>query len=100
MGKIYTDQDRLTFYIKTGSNLVEAASVIIQGVAPDGTAMSPTLSTTIENASEGLVSYNVQEADNLIDDVGTWTLWVKVNYIGGETAYGEPFHLHVYAPGT
>jgi hypothetical protein len=100
MGKVYVGQDRLTLYVSTGSSLLEAGSVIIEGTDPSGSSMSPTLSTTIEDVDTGLVSYELQETDALIATAGTWTLWVKVNYIGGETAYGEPFHVNVYSPGS
>jgi len=104
MGKIYTNQSRLKIYISTGSNLIEASSVYINGTEPDGSAISPQLTTTIEDADTGLVSFELGTyylaPSFTFTAAGTWILWVEVAYIGGKIAYGEPFHLNVYAPGT
>ena len=98
MGKIYTGQDKLILYISTGSNLAEVSSVYIHGEDPSGVSISPQLTTTIEDRDTGLVSYEVQATD--FTEAGTWTIWVYVAYTGGAVSYGEPFHLHIYTPGS
>ena len=97
MGKIYTAQDQLVLYISTGSSLVEASSVLIQGTDPSGNTMAPELLTTIEDSTLGLVSFEI--LSTTFTAAGTWILWAHVNYIGGGDAWGEPFHLNVYEPG-
>jgi len=98
MGKIYTSQDQLVLYVYTGSDLLEASSVLLQATNPAGTAMVPDLVGTIENSSSGLVSFEV--ISTTFSTAGTWTLWIHVNYYGGGDAWGEPFHLNIYEPGS
>lgn len=98
MGKIYTDQDQLVLYINTGSSLAEASSVLVQGTDPAGNTMAPELLTTIEDSVTGLVSF--ETISTTFATAGTWILWVHVNYSGGGDAWGEPFHLNVYEPGS
>jgi len=98
MGKIYTSQDQLVLYVYTGSDLLEASSVLLQGISPSGSAMVPDLVGTIEDSPSGLISYEV--ASSTFSTAGTWILWVHVNYYGGGDAWGEPFHLNIYTPGS
>lgn len=97
MGKVYKTQSKLTLYIDTGTDLTEASSVAIHRTDPEGTSSS-TLTAVIENASTGLISYEVSATDFII--AGVWILWVKVTYTGGAVAYGEPFRLHFHDAGT
>jgi hypothetical protein len=97
MGKIYTEQDKLIFYVNTGSSLIEATGVSLEGTNPSGSSITP-LITSIESAEDGLVSYQVLPTD--FTTAGVWTFWVKVAYAGGYISYGEPFKLNIYSPGT
>ena len=96
MGKVYTTQDNLTLYVETGADLTDAANTVIEGTDPDGTAITP-LGATIESASDGLITYNITSTDFIT--AGTYILWVKINYVGGSTSWGEPFHFNVYETG-
>lgn len=97
MGKVYTTQSKLVLYVNLGTNLLEASSVRIAGTNPSGVAISPMKTATIEDATKGLVSYQVLETDFTV--AGTWTLWTYVSYVGGTWAYGEPFPFNVYTAG-
>jgi len=97
MGKIYVGQSNLTLYIETGSNLLNASSVIIEGTDPSGNSIN-TINGTIEDSTKGIISFIVYSTTFSI--AGTYILWTKANYVGGTLAYGEPFHLNVYAVGT
>ena len=96
MGKVYINQDNLILYINTGTSLIEAGNVTIEGTDPSGNSITP-LVTVIEDSDSGLVSYAVLRHD--FTSAGVYILWVKINYIGGSTNWGEPFHLNIYQTG-
>lgn len=96
MGKVYVTQENLIIYVNTDSSLVEAANVVLAGTDPLGSDITP-LNAVIEDSASGLVSRTVNSAD--FPSSGTYILWAKVNYIGGGSSWGEPFHLNVYDTG-
>jgi hypothetical protein len=96
MGKVYIAQDNLVLYVNTGTNLSEAGNVVIEGTDPNGSSITP-LVTVIEDIITGLVTYEVSNVDFTV--AGTYVLWAKVNYIGGTSSWGEPFHFNVYETG-
>jgi len=98
MGKVYTEQE-FTMYVNTGIDLSEAANVFIEGTKPDGTSMSY-FTGSVSNATQGIIRVDVEDTDFDSSDYGTYTMWAKVDFNGGDTAWGEPFHLNIYSSGT
>ena len=96
MGKVYIEQDNIRLYVETETDLTNFSVVKLAGIDPDDTEMAE-LTMSVEDASSGLLSYDVTESN--FTTAGKWKFWVHVYYEDGAEAWGEPFNIIFYEPG-
>lgn len=94
MGKIYVGQD-FKIQLTTGQDITNAQSVKIKYKNPAG-VLGEWIGT-IENASTGVINYDVLAVNNTI--VGTWLVWVKITDVNGSILIGESSSFVIYKEG-
>jgi hypothetical protein len=98
MGKIYIGQTALQFKATLGIDITGATVTQIKYIKPDVDATEGAWDAVVEDASTGVIYYNVVDAD-VLDEEGVWVLWGYVTLASGKSVPGEPFKKRVYVEG-
>jgi hypothetical protein len=98
MGKIYIGQTALQFKATLGIDITGATVTQIKYIKPDADATEGAWTAVVEDASTGIIYYNVVDAD-VLDEEGVWVLWGYVTLASGKSVPGEPFKKRVYVEG-
>jgi hypothetical protein len=107
MGKIYIGQTALQFKATLGIDITGATvtqikyikpDAQIKYIKPDADATEGAWTAVVEDASTGIIYYNVVDAD-VLDEEGVWVLWGYVTLASGKSVPGEPFKKRVYVEG-
>lgn len=93
MSVIFKNQNALRFEAQVNVDLTGATVTQINYKKPSGTTGSFT--TTIEDASNGIMYYDVIDTDEL-DEAGTWIMQAFVAFEDGRSAYGLSVKVVVY----
>jgi hypothetical protein len=96
MGRIYKNQSKLRIRLTCAEDITDCTAKI-KYVKPSGA--TGTWDAEIEDAEEGIIYYDVS-SDEVLDEVGAWTVWAHITYDDSKVAIGEPAQIAVYDEGT
>ena len=92
---IFKKQSSMSFKVLTYIEISGADNCILKYRKPSGEEGSFPL--TIEDETEGILRYNVQNGD--LDEDGWWTFWAYITFIDGRTSAGEPVEKFINKEG-
>lgn len=101
---VYLHQTKLRLLLESGHDLTSAESVNICYRKPSGSEGSWV--ATVLDVAKGSVCYDVSPPTLLepdvytIDEVGTWTVWIKIKFTDGRVLPGDPLSMVVYKEGS
>lgn len=97
MGKIYLNQTSLKIRLTTSVDITDARSLKIKYKKPS--SQNGELDATEEDATTGVIYYEIKEGSTFFNEVGNWVFWAHVTFSDGRFAAGEPAIIRVYNEG-
>ena len=94
MSKIFVDQTYLRIILTTNVDITSARTTEIHYKKPDGTIGQ--LTALVQDPVDGVIYYDLDSDDTLLDTRGPWKFWAYVVFSDGRIARGEPVGVTIW----
>jgi hypothetical protein len=93
MAVIFVGQSALIIKLYTGTDISGALDRRVYYRKPDGT--EGYWQAEVEDATDGVIAYEVASDGSDLDQAGTWVMWAWVKFANGREANGVPIDVTV-----